>query len=292
MSPLKRTIWRFYGETMTISQFPTTQDVNCMENKPEADYSTMCTVNDNLGDSTAKIGELCKNTVVTPTNVRKAYVFSTCSIKTVTAILDEQTSNISMNDIGTIKKAVENTTDGQKKWEKVHDFWFSGIPEDAVEAYKAGGWVDFQAELIGLTEDDGGREHRMYVRPTKANLISELLGDPDAMCLDSARRSVLTRQFQRLFKKKQVKELFVGGRFRSKWPPAGSKKLKPWSQEFLEERLKTNPEAYRVITTAVKDVLEDMTDADRYEISHALFLAGIDGEETSHEPLRKWLETE
>lgn len=267
-------------------------EVKSMNNTPDTLDKTRKTVVQNTGEETRLWADMCDNSAQTATNVRKAYLFATCSVQTVTTVLDQQTGNIELNDLSTVKEAVLATTDGKKKWEKVHEFWTSDIPENAIDALENDGWVAFQAELIGLTTDHGGRDHAMYVRPTKANLIAEILGDYGAMCLDSARRSVLEAQIKELFDKPLLKELYVGGSHRSKWPPADSKRLMVSSQEFLEERLKRNPEAYRVITRTLLDLIEYETDYGRHEISHALFLAGIDGEPTSHEPLRDWIDTE
>lgn len=267
-------------------------EVEKMNNTPDLLDTTRTVVDEHTGDHTALWADMCDNSAQTATNVRKAYLFAVCSVQTVTDLLDRKTGEIALNDLSTVKEAVLATTDGRKKWEKVHEFWTSDIPENAIDALETDGWVGFQAELIGLTTDHGGREHAMYIRPTKANLIAEILGDYGAMCLDSARRSVLEPQIKELFDKPLLKELYVGGSHRSKWPPADSKRLMVSSQEFLEERLKTNPEAYRVITRTLLDLIEYETGVDRHEISHALFLAGIDSEPTSHEPLRAWIDTE
>jgi len=127
-------------------------------------------------------------------NVRLAYLWSVGSIKTDTDHIDAVTSELALDDFSSLKDFLESTRDGDKKWAKVHDAWTSDLPERTAYHLLKDDVVAAQATLSGLHEDSGRSFH--YMRPTKANMVTRLLGDTDSLCLDSRRHRVLTPLLQ------------------------------------------------------------------------------------------------
>lgn len=224
----------------------------------------------------------------TATNVRLIHLWAVGSIQTKSAVLDALTADIDRFTYDRLKTFLENTTDGEKKWEKVQDVWNSDIPEQVADLLQDEKWVDAQAVLSGLSEDEGRDFH--YVRPTKANLITGAFGDPDALCLDSRRLRVLRPLLKDMlpevtYKPDQDHPTDPLGTYRHEQANRTNDSVPAWSDDFLQDKLDRSPEELRLITTEILDALESNTRANRDEISHILFCLG--GETTFHESLQE-----
>lgn len=226
----------------------------------------------------------------TGTNVRKAVFWVMSSIQTRTAVLDEITQ-IDFNNFQNLKEAVESSTDGEVKWEKLHAFWNADTADNVADSARADDWIDAVADLSGLTKADESR-HEGYLRVVKANLVAEILGDPDALCLDSARRSALEPLFDRMFDGVvTAPDTPVGDApYRSKSTPVTAETVLPRDKKFLEDRLTKNPAEYRAIAKKILDSLQEATGMDRRRISHALFVMGNADGATEHESLAEMLD--
>lgn len=224
-------------------------------------------------------------------NVRLAYLWSVGSIRTETSHIDAQTESLGLNDFSSLKDYLESTRDGDKKWAKVHDAWTTELPERAAYHLLQGDVVAAQATLSGLHTDVGRDWH--YMRPTKANMVTRLLGDTDSLCIDSRRHRVL---------RPLLKEMLTGhprgpdhdhpndklGTYRQQGLDGRAEHKPAWSEEFLQDSMERSPGELRVITTEVLDALDDATLADRDCIGHILFC--LAGPTTFHESLQEMLE--
>jgi len=230
----------------------------------------------------------------TPRNVRLAYVWSVFSIQTDSEKLDKATKNIlKMNDFGALKDYVMESRDHNEKWEKVHEFWTSNIPKKVANHLQNEEWVKAQAVLSGLSTRRGRTYH--YMRPTKANMVTSLFGDPNALCLDSRRWDVLKPLLKRMMPNSvrgpdhdhPQDEL---GTYRHESLDGRAEYKMAWSQNFLQsgKGLARSPEELRLITTEILDTLEKNTVADRNQIGHILFCLG--GKTTYHESLIEMFE--
>lgn len=219
-------------------------------------------------------------------NVRLAYLWSVGSIQTDTDHIDELTADLGINDFGSLKDFLESTRDGAKKWSKVHDAWTSDLPERTAYHLLNGDVVDAQATLAGLHTDEGRSFH--YMRPTKANMVTRLLGDTDSLCLDSRRHRVLRPLLKQMLPGQARGADDDHGRFRQQGTPVNADRDPAWSERFLQTKLERNPGELRTITTEILDALEDATRARRDEIGHILFC--LAGPTTFHEPLQELLD--
>lgn len=229
--------------------------------------------------------EICGATP-TGSNQRKAHFWTVTSVQTRTALLDVLTE-VNLNDFKNLKSAVENSTDGQIKWGKVHDFWSDPeTPEELADLARQDNWVEYVATLSGHETGYNARSAERYIRTVKANVMAEIFGDDDALCLDSARRDILEPLFEEMFPGR-VNSTHMGtnARYRGQGVPATSDPVWPGSGRFLEDWLAYNPEEYRAITTEVLDALTDATGMTRREVSHALFILGNQDGATAHESL-------
>ena len=222
---------------------------------------------------------------ITPTNVRIAYIWSVCSIQTDTPTLDELTSNFGIKHYGDLKDFLEDSTDSDKKWEKVLEFWNSDLPERVADLLKDGEVVEAQAVMCGLKETHDDR-NRHYIRPTKANMITWLLGDTDSLCFDSRRHRCLKPLLSNMLPDNTVlTHVDTNGPYKSQTTNmAVVDSIPAHSLQFLQDRLFANPYELRSITTEVLDTLEAKTTANRREIVHITFC--LAGETTFHESLQ------
>lgn len=233
-----------------------------------------------------QLTETLQNAEQSARNVRLAYLWSVGSIKTDTDHIDAVTSELALDDFKSLKDFLESTRDGDKKWAKAHEAWTSDLPERTAYHLLQGDVVAAQATLSGLHEDSGRSFH--YMRPTKANMVTRLLGDTDSLCLDSRRHRVL---------RPLLREMLTGnprgadddhGRYRQQGTPVNADDDPAWSERHLQTKLERNPGELRVITTEILDTLEAETRADRSEIGHILFC--LAGPTTFHEPLQELLD--
>lgn len=233
---------------------------------------------------------ICEDSEVTAKNVRKAVFWTVSSIQTRTEILDSVT-DIPLNDFQLLKESVQNTTDGKVKWDKLHAFWTSSIPQDVANNANKGNWVKVMAILAGLSDEYEDASHDNYLRVVKASLVAEILGDPHALCLDSARREVLTPLLREMFPEKtNTTHVGSSGTYRCQGIPSSADPAWPGSQRFIEDWLARNPEEYRAITCEILDTLTQRTGMGRREASHALFILGNSDGATGHESLAEMLD--
>jgi len=219
-------------------------------------------------------------------NVRLAYLWSVGSIRTDTDHIDELTADLGLNDFSSLKSFLEATRDGDKKWAKVHDTWTTDLPEHTARNMLRGDVVDAQAVLSGLHTDEGRSFH--YMRPTKANMVTRLLGDTDSLCLDSRRHRVLRPLLKDMLPGRRRGPDDDHGKYRQQGTPVNADHDPAWSERFLQTKMERNPGELRTITTEILDALEDATRARRDEIGHILFC--LAGPTTFHEPLQELLE--
>jgi len=237
-------------------------------------------------DELRSLADTLQNAEESARNVRLAYLWSVGSIKTDTDHIDAVTSELALDDFSSLKDFLESTRDGDKKWAKVHDAWTSDLPERTAYHLLQDDVVAAQATLSGLHEDSGRSFH--YMRPTKANMVTRLLGDTDSLCLDSRRHRVLTPLLQEMLTGHPRGADDDHGRYRQQGTPTNADTDPAWSERHLQTKLERNPGELRVITTEILDALEDATRADRDEIGHILFCLG--GPTTFHEPLQELLD--
>jgi hypothetical protein len=193
--------------------------------------------------------------------------------------------------LGTIKNAVENSTDGQLKWEKVLETWTEeGLGETLADLAREDNWVEYIATLSGHETGYNARSSERYIRTVKANLMAEIFGDDKALCLDSARRDILEPLFEEMFTgKTNGTHLGTNAKYRGQSVPATSEAVWPGSKKFLEDRLAYNPEEYRAITEEIIEALTEATGMTHNEVSHALFILGNQDGATAHESLAEML---
>lgn len=226
----------------------------------------------------------------TGSNVRKAHFWAVTSVQTRTELLDELTTD-AVTNFKTLKNAVEQSTDGGVKWDKVQAVWTGDLADEVAESALAGDWIDVIATLTGHEAGYNARSSENYVRTVKANLIAEILGDDDALCLDSARRSVLEPLFEEMFHPRTSgTHLGTGAEFRGQAVPATSDPVFPGSKRFIEEWLAYNPREYRAITREILGRLSEETGMSKREVSHALFILGNQDGATAHESLAAMLD--
>lgn len=242
------------------------------------------------GDALRAWADIC-DADATGSNVRKAHFWTVPSVQERTAVLDRVTDRASLNDFQSLKRSVEATYDGDVKWEKVHAVWTADLPEMAAADAREDNWAEFMATLTGLEKGYNGRSSENYVRAVKSALVAEILGDPHALCLDSARRAVLEPLFDRMFDgPRRGTHQGLASEWRGQAVDATVDKVHPGSKEFIEDRLTYNPREYRAITKAILDALTDATRLSRREVSHALFILGNQDGVTAHEPLAEMLD--
>lgn len=233
-----------------------------------------------------ELSETLKNADESARNVRLAYLWSVGSIKTDTGHIDDVTADLGLNDFSSLKSFLEATRDGNKKWEKVLEAWTSRLPEDVADSLTTGDVVEAQARLSGLHKDHGRTFH--YMRPTKANMVTRLLGDTDSLCLDSRRHRVLRPMLKGMLPKSVRGPDNDHGQYRQQGTPVNADPDPAWSERFLQTKLERNPAELRAITREILDALEQETRAERGEIGHILFC--LAGPTTFHEPLQELLE--
>lgn len=238
------------------------------------------------------VADAFADSAITARNVRVAYIWSVGSIQTVTSHIDRITQEIDAGNFKTLKNFLENTSDGQKKWELAHDFWTSEVPEIVAKHARNGDWLEAQAELTGLTKantDRRGRKDdnkRSYMRVTKANMVTRILGDPHALCIDSRRYDVLQTVLQGMLDDAPMGHSNRGP-YRVRGTDVGEAQYPAWDHRWLSRVLTRNPEEYRAVTKRLLDRLEDELPCRRRDIGHVLFLMG--GDATAHESLQELL---
>lgn len=238
------------------------------------------------GDALRAWEDIC-DTRPTGAKVRWAHFWAVTSVQTRSALLDSLT-DIPKGDFKALKNGVSGSTDGNLKWEKVHDIWTGDTADTVAESLQAGDWVQAVADLSGHQRGFHARTEENYARTVKSHVVTEIFGDPDALCLDSARRSVLEPLFERMFHPRtRGTHLGTGGEFRGQAVPATADKVFPGSKTFIEDRLAYNPREYRAIARRILDELTDATGMSRREVSHALFILGSQDGATEHESLAR-----
>lgn len=246
-------------------------------------------------DDLADWVSMTQNAVVSPRNVRLAYLWATVSIQTDSGTLDEVTDELRLNDFGTLKASLEESADGDKKWEKVHDFWTSDKPKQVADHIRSEDWIEAQAVLSGLSEDSGRTFH--YCRPVKANMVTALFGDPHALCLDSRRHRVLEDTLKDALPATvrgpdHTHPTDALGTYRQQGLQGTAEPKPAASEEFLQESkaLARSPEELRVITSHLRHRVAEETRATPEEVHHLLFILG--GPTTFHRPLQEMMDTQ
>lgn len=225
-------------------------------------------------------------------NQRKALLWAVTSVQTRTELLDKVTDGAVQN-LGTMKEAVEKSTDGIKKWEKVLESWTEeNLGEKLADSAREDNWEQYLKDLIGLQEGYNARIEERYVRMVKGHLMAEIFGDDKALCLDSARRDILEPLFEEMFTG-DVKSPHRGkgeAPYRGQSTPAGADPAWPGGKRFLEDWMVCNPHEYRAITEEVISALKAETGMTQNEISHALFILGNKDGATAHKSLAEMLD--
>lgn len=230
-------------------------------------------------------------TAVSPRTVRWAMAWTVTTIKTDTSRIDARTEMMT-GDFGDLKSFVENSTDGQVKWEKVHTWFNSDVPERVAGLIRSGRIHDAHALLAGRDpETMGPAENLRYLRTCKASLVLYLLGI-DRMCID-------TRIYRTI--KPLLKEITHYARknhpdtegYRKEAPDQNAKRVPvvshsgdretDFSKTFLEDKLKWNPREYVALTDHIVGLIADKSDVPREVVPQVLF--NLSGETTFHEDL-------
>lgn len=235
-------------------------------------------------------GETIQNAELTARNVRLVFPWCVGSIQTNTERIDQMTGFLMNGNFEDFKNFCQRTTDGQKKWSKMHEFWTSDVPEQVVKELRRGNEIEAKAVLGGLSRS--GPKEYSYARPCKASLVTELLTPGDHMCLDSRRHRVL----RPLLKEMLPKAIQTPDHDHPENNPyrvrPGRKHMADyklaWTQDFLQDGLERNPQEYTAITREILDVLEANTVVPRHLISHVVFNLG--GPRTFHETLQEKLD--
>lgn len=272
-------------------QSVTFKELSYTNNEFEVPDMLIRQINSVVDDEKHNLGALARtfdNSAPTGRNVRVATFWSVGSIKTDTGRIDALTGDVALNDFSALKSFLEATRDGEKKWEKVHELWTGGIPEETARHARNGDWVKAQAALIGLNTGDTDRDTH-YVRPTKANMVTRIMGDPHALCMDTRRHRVLRPLLKRMLPGETRGADDQSGEYRVQGTSVDTERVPAWSKNHLQDRLTRNPREYRAIAEKILDALERETRADRAEIGHILFLLG--GADTFHETLQDLVDT-
>lgn len=224
-------------------------------------------------------------------DVRLAAMWSIASIKTDTELVDSEAQNMISGDFGVDKEIMEQTTDGDIKWEKFGEWFTSEIPDDVADLLNKGRVNEAHALLSGRNWMTGEKVGEKYLRATKASMVLYLLGF-DRICVDSRVFQAVKPALHGIVENKAYSHppTETENRFRStnqngmvslrqdaKPIPVISHSGDPnWDREksYFEDKLKWNIDEYHALTTHIVDVIADESGVDRRKVPQVLFNLG------------------
>lgn len=247
-----------------------------------------------------------QNVDVNPTNVRLAMVTTVVSIKTETEIMDGRTSMAHSGNFRDLKEYVEKSSDGNLKWDKVHKWYSSDLPDRVSNLLNDGRIMDAHALLAGRDPDTGGPvESRFnYLRTVKASLVLFHLGF-NRVCLDSRRWKSMRPAIQAIIRDTGIKhpdtedpdvgrpggygsdEPRAPNPYRKRSPRTNADESPTCVHETWEDKFAKNPPEYHAVMDMILGEIAERAGHSKGEVNHALF--NLAGERTFHEPLMERL---
>jgi hypothetical protein len=210
-----------------------------------------------------------ENSKLTASNVRRCMAWTVLSIKTDTDMLDKRTEELLSGDFSADKQLAYSTTDGAVKWEHIHKWLTSDIPERVVNYLENGRIHDAHALLAGRDPETGEQTTTMYLRTCKASLVLYFLGY-NRVCMDTRVYRSLTPQIRNLTNPRKVThpDTEMHNPYRDSSPRMGASKVSVWSHSgdpnheegktYWEDKLKWNPPQYHAMTQyIVSRIAED-----------------------------------
>lgn len=245
-----------------------------VKSKPSIDPQTFDSVTDALNREYKahkaeyeRFQEMRENAVVSPSNVRYAMAWTVVTIKTDTKRVDGRTSMLLSGDFSNDKKFVENSTDGKLKWEKVHGWLNSQIPEKVAQYLQNSEVEKAHALLAGRDPETGNPVTKTYLRTCKASLVLYLLGF-ERMCMDSRNFRTFKPVLREIMYDIQVKHPESEGSnpYRSNQPSMDAGEVSTISHSsdpevegktFWEDKLKWNPKEYHYLSDRMLDIVAE-----------------------------------
>lgn len=240
---------------------------------------------------------------VTPQSIRRAMAWVVVTIKTDTERVDARSDLLLSGNFRNDKSFVTQSTDGKIKWEKVHKWLTSDIPDRVADYLNRDRVNDAHALLAGRDPETGkqvtieGQEATLYLRTCKASLVLYLTGF-DRMCIDSRIFRAIEPALSALMEgKKSHADTALENPYRDSSPRMDAKAVPVVSHSgdlmhesgktFLEDKLAMNPPEYDALTGFIRERLADETGIPESVIPQVAF--NLQDETTTHGPLMERL---
>lgn len=227
----------------------------------------------------------------TPTNVRRAMDSAVLTVNTQTRSAEKQAERVSTGDFAVDKDAFLSTTDGHTKWDKRSQWYASEVPEQVAGELQDGNYSHAVVRMTGHNPDTGVREYDSYLRTQKGHFAGELLGDPDALCLDRRKfralkpilRESLTERY-RAHPDTEDSRMRQNTHYHngSEYDLLEHKTADSLSRDFWCDGLARNEREWRVITTELLDAIVAETGVERRAVPITLFNMAGTGDTTVH----------